>query len=220
MRSHPRPPLQGALCFLSSQELQCLLGYVITQHSAALGPRSCAGAAGSELLSSSSAAAAAAASASSSGSASSASSSDGDNESGGAGEEQGSCTPDLASPSHGGRGFAAAPLDPLQDASLASYDPGCASVFGFGVEGDSSGGGGGAGGALLQHHLAAAAQQPGSLLADLPAGRELWWVLRGGVWMPARLVLGSQWRLHGPQRRCHRPALFPGVAQAAASLAG
>lgn len=172
--------LLGALCFLSCQELQCLLGYVITRHSAALGPRSGAGAAGSELLSSSSAAAAAAGSASSSGSSSAG---DGDT------DDDGSITPDLASPSHAHRIFEVERTDGLPEPSLASYDPGSASVFQFAAEAGSSSGGGdgedGGGGssarALLRQQLAAAAQQPGSVVAELHCGKELRWVPRMGV---------------------------------------
>ncbi|PRW56682.1 hypothetical protein C2E21_4574 [Chlorella sorokiniana] len=185
--------LQGALCFLSSQELQCLLGYIITRHSAALGPRSGAGAAGSELLSSSSAAAAAA-SASSSGSGSSGSSSAGEEEATDD-EAEGSITPDLASPSHANRLFMSverADLPP--EPSLASYDPGLASVFQFTAQGGSGSGSGSGGGegssspgrALLRQQLQAAAQQQGSLMAELLCGQQLsgdevlephpWWV--------------------------------------------
>ena len=176
------PHVQGALCFLSSQELQCLLGYIITRHSAALGPRSGAGAAGSELLSSSSAAAAAAAaSASSSGSGSSGSSRAGDDATDE--EQEGSITPDLASPSQVNRAFALNRADLPPEPSLASYDPGCASVFQFAADtGGGSGGGDGSGSgspsrALLRQQLVAAAQQPGSIVAELHCGRELRWVL-------------------------------------------
>lgn len=160
--------LQGALCFLSHKELQCLLGYLITRHSEALGPAS--GAAGSELLSSSAAAAAGSATPSSASSS--------------AGDEQGdglSSTPDLGSPGSAG---ALAPggsagLFPGDQPQLASYDPGCASVFTFSAEEPPAGAGeqpaAGEGAALLRQQLAALQAAQGGLVAELPEGRGLRW---------------------------------------------
>lgn len=198
------PPLQAALCYLSPQEVQCLLGWIITKHGSALGPRS--GPAGSELLSSSAAAAAARGkgypsgddAGSSSGGGSSVTSSGGSSSSGG---EDFASTPDLGSPSAGaalvasggsaltGRG------GQQRDARLPSYEPGCASVFGFsseaarssgGGDGGDSAGSGGEGAALLGQQLALLAGQPAGLLRELPEGRGLtgeevlephaWWI--------------------------------------------
>lgn len=222
------PHVQGALCFLSSQELQCLLGYIITRHSAALGPRSGAGAAGSELLSSSSAAAAAAAS--SSGSGSSGSSSAGDDATDE--EQEGSITPDLASPSQVNRAFALNRADLPPEPSLASYDPGCASVFQFAADAGGGSGGGGddsgsgsPGRALLRQQLVAAAQQPGSIVAELHCGRELRWVLakpsQAGGAVGRACVRGRErlcsdrGRENGPQ---HRALLAGGVARLGGSV--
>ncbi|KAL4443541.1 hypothetical protein ABPG75_011278 [Micractinium tetrahymenae] len=196
--------LQAALCYLSPQEVQCLLGWIITKHGAALGPRS--GPAGGELLSSSAAAAAAASGyasdgdeASSSGSggssdgASSSSSASSGSSSGSSGSEDFASTPDLGSPSAGAALVAAGSgaLGPhggqRQEAQLPSYEPGCASVFGFSSQAAPVGGGAESeGAALLGQQLAALAAQPGGLLHDLPEGRELageevlephpWWI--------------------------------------------
>ena len=191
--------LHSALCLLSSQELQCLLGYAIARHAAALGPLTSA--AGGELLSSSAAAALAGRAVAGGRPA---------RRSGGSSGESGS-TPDLGSPTDSGM------LPPMQQQQqhrtvqpalrrvrhlkqfhqqqtqaqlqAASYDPGCASVFTF-DSGDSASGSqlrleesadgagsssdeGGSGAALLQQQLLALRQQPGSLLQDLPAGMEL-----------------------------------------------
>ncbi|EFN58214.1 hypothetical protein CHLNCDRAFT_50618 [Chlorella variabilis] len=130
----------GALCLLSSQELQCLLGYAITKHGSALGPRT--GAAGGELLSSSTAAAGAGPAYSSSSRESSGSEED-DSGSGGSSEDEDEeeeeeeggeygATPDLGSPVSDRR-LRRRRRRELQaaEALLPGYDPGCASVFGF-----------------------------------------------------------------------------------------
>ena len=196
------PSSQASLCYLSPKELQCLLGYIITRHGAALGPRS--GHAAGELLSSSAAAAAAADYSSGS-------------EGGGSSdtEDFGGSTPDLGSPTTGilvpGGAAAARAVRRHRSVQQPSYDPGCASVFGFGLEAEAGGalpllleGGDAAGSAsagsddddiataeppgaaLLRQQLAALGGQRGAAATELVAGGQLsgdeclephpWWI--------------------------------------------